>query len=190
MTRGEAIALAIFLALAALLVTGAVNLRGSCHVDCVYLVQVSGRVVEKEKGDPTASALVLCFPVRNWAEDEALVDGYRETILQRLAAVRDGATERLQRLGTTDIVSGDHTDGAGAFSTLVDVPWSYDEIGGSPSGPTRPPPRLGVAILRIEIPGREPVLCPVPAGTWTEHDGEDGLWFAWDLGVVEVPGRP
>ena len=48
---------------------------------------------------------------------------------------------------------------------------------------------IGMA-LRIEIEGRAPVILDVPEGTWTEHDGEDGLWATWDLGVVEVPGSP
>ena len=164
---------------------------GDVHVDCVFPIRVTGRLVASADGDPIRDALIITAPSRSTAVARIAGGSYRERIDEWIAyndaekaAGRGAAEPRLAPWGA----GGARTREDGTFSTVQTLLWSYDRFGWSQSRPSQPPPRYHVEALAIEIEGSAPMILDVPEGTWTEHPDEDDLWATWDLGVVAVPG--
>lgn len=187
MTRGELVSTILFLVLAALLAAAAVLPTGGGYGYGVYTLEVDGRLLDGETGAPIPGAMVMAFPVREWAEDETEVARFRRMIDARRAVARRKSPGAALGSYPMSLVGGALTDAAGVFTMLVDVPWCVYDSGCAGSDPVRPPPRHGIEALRIEIEGGDPVVLEAPTGTWTEHEEPDGLWATYDVGVVRVP---
>jgi len=160
------------------------------HSDCSFPIRVTGVLVASTDGSPIANTFVMTAPSQPAAAAWITSGQYRERIDEWLQyedaeeeAGRGPASPRSAPWGA----GGARTHEDGTFTIVQTLLWSYDRAGWWQSRPSHPPPCHGIEALAIEIEGRDPVILDVPEGTWTEHDGDDGLWATWDLGVVEVP---
>ena len=181
--------LLVVVGLAGVLFAAFVALRQG-HFDCRLPVRVTGRILEGADRAAVSGAFVMTLRSREHVEQVPEVERRTERIGEWNALLEEVEKRRSDSphpFCAPELSGGGQTQVDGTFSFVFTIPWSYDVRGLSQSNPSYPPPRHGIQVLRIEIAGRDPVILDVPEGTWTQHDGEDGLWATWDLGVVEVP---
>ena len=188
MSRNEWFAFAVFLLAVAVVLALLVILPGDTyHADCEFYLLVDGRIVDGATGAPIAKATVLAIPQCAVIKPEAVEwirSEFKDAYVAQRIAPPDGEGPQPLLLPWG---GGGVTNPTGVFSMILVVPWSFNCVEGSIQGETRPPARHGVAALRIEIEGRDPVILDVPEGTWTEHAGTNDPWATWDMGVLEVP---
>ena len=161
------------------------------HGHFMFTVKVQGQLRVRGRGSRPLRVFVMVLPDREWATDPSRERGFhREAALawSEPPGPRTFRTDEVRHAPRME--SGAKLEEDGKFTIYIANSWTVSYLGPFRLTDAAPPPRYGPQVLRIDILGYDPVILDMPDGTWTEHDGEDGLWATWDLGVVEVPGRP
>lgn len=159
-----------------------------------FPVLVRGRLVDAGTGRPLSGAWVSTAPDPTWAatydptdEDTSPIQGWQIGNQHYAVRLLNHEGQLAQARG-----EGDYRVRAGAngnFAFPLTLIWTVHRRGWWPVSPDHPPPRGGVAVLRVDLVGSKPVIVDLPIGTWTEHEGfrdTGGPWATYDAGVVRI----
>lgn len=142
------------------------------HVDGVFQVRISGRIVDAAAGEPVQGVWVV--PMRNlrgstaWGSVEA----------------RKKALEIANETGYP-LRGGARSAGDGSFSFLFPVGWSWGEgFLGFGRGKTTPPPFYSVEGLLLAKPGHEDVVAETRGAVWNADPQEEGTFASIEMGDV------
>lgn len=147
-------------------------------------VRVTGRLLDKETGRALVGAWVMCFPSHEEALDEKEVADRRG----KIEAWRLLPPEQ-RSFFPPSVVGGSPSDADGRFDFLVSFAYSETTVLIGISIVTEDATAGDIAVLRVEIAGRPPVLVePDPSGWNDRPAGGDakGLRAVYDLGEIAV----
>ncbi len=156
----------------------------------VASVRVSGRLVDGDTGSPLTGAFVMCFPDRTWTEDSERVERHRRSI-EECALVAAENHERLPwHFLAPRTVGGAHTASDGTFRFVVGFGTSrLHTLIGLVVSSERPSPGESCSVLRVEVPGKRPVLLDLDPRGWRHPPAEgdaERFWGTYDLGTLRV----